>query len=345
MPFMPAADFLGLDALSWAQPDGEIDPMITLIGNESVWDINGGFVAPGGPGTGLYAANPVLEPKHPFGWYIPIDGHLPSSIHDFRVAFRLAGTPRPAPGVAPGISTSWAIRQWDGAICDTLPVGTYKDDGNGWFLKSEYDLHRYIDIVCPDSGIIMAIWDTMGDADVLDKDGHYVLWLEWRNAPMGAIFQEPADHHVQLDNTAPDVNQIELRLEDDVTVVEPCGGAETGSDILHVYGDFYDEYFGGYSIYVAGGNPPDSETYGWHNYWDGTSEVANLNGQGTTPAGLQFLRPIDMNDLGDSYTECCYYLSVTVTDRSIRHGFNGHSAYPGQPWAWPYKFLTFAAAP
>jgi hypothetical protein len=343
-PFHPAADFIGLDALSYIQPKKELDPMITMIGNQSTWDIDGGFVAPGDPGTGLYAASPGVEPQHPFGWFVPIDGHIPAGIHDFRVAFRPAGAPRPAPGVAPGISTSWKTWEWDGAVCNDTPIGTYKDDGNGWFEKAEYDLHRYTDIICPDWGIQLAVWDTWNDANVTDKDGHYVLWLEWRNAPMGPIFQEPADHHVQLDNTAPEIKKFELHTPEG-DVVDPCGDTGAGTDVLHVHAEIVDDYFSGYLLKLSGGDPPLDIVYGWHNYWDGTPEVANLNGQGTTPAGLQLLRPIDMNDLGDSFDACCYELRLWASDRGIRHGFNHFFAYPGQPWAWPDEFLTFAAAP
>ena len=53
-----------------------------------------------------------------------------------------------------------------------------------------------------------------------------------------------------------------------------------------------------------------------------------------------------MTDLGDSYTACCYALRLWVSDRSIRHNYNAHFAYPQQPsWAWPDDFLTFAASP
>ena len=98
---------------------------------------------------------------------------------------------------------------------------------------------------------------------------------------------------------------------------------------------------------VRGGNPPAQVYYGWHKFWDGTPEVANLDSQGTNPpGGLRLLRTIDMTDLGASYTECCYVLDLWVSDASIRHNFNTFQAYPSQPgWAWPNDFLTFAAAP
>ncbi len=133
-------------------------------------------------------------------------------------------------------------------------------------------------------------------------------------------------------------------------MVNPCGNAQSGVHKLEVYAEFNDNFFGGYRLRVRGGNPPKSVYYpsstDWHNYWDGTPETASLDANGTTPGGLQLLREIDMKDLGASYVECCYDLDLWINDRAIRHTFNQIYAWPDQPgWAWPSKFLTFAAAP
>jgi len=195
---------------------------------------------------------------------------------------------------------------------------------------------------------VLAVWDTLNDPNVLDKDGHYVIWLEWRTAPSGPIFREPVDHHVQLDNTRPKINKLELRTPSG-TVVQPCGGAPAGTHVLQVFGDFHDDYFLGYRLRVRGGNPPNSAYYPgsatWHQYWDGAPYATNLGELGTTPSGLQYLRDIDMEDLGDSFVECCYVLDLWVSDAAIRHNSNRFYAWPAQPWGWPNKFLTFAAAP
>lgn len=340
-PFHPAADFLGLDALTGTQPFPEPEPMITNIGGKSVWDMAGGVVVPGDPGSGLYVP-PAGQPQQPFGMFVPIDGYVPAGVYEFRVAFRKAGDPIPPPGTAAGIRTSWTVQHWTGSGCEDM-MAPYTDDGSGWFKNSEYRQHRYIDGFCPDSGVILAVWDTLNDPNVTDKDGHYVIWLEWRMAPAGPAIRETMEHHVQLDNTLPDVSQIELRtLEGEE--VEPCGGAGSGVHQFEVFGEIHDDYFGGYRIRVAGGNPPGNVFYGWHNWWDGSPYVANLNNQGTTPAGLQLLRPIDMNDLGASFTNCCYLLEVWASDVSIRHSFDSYHANPTTP-VWPSKFLTFAAAP
>lgn len=351
--FAPAADFLGLDALTAAQPLEEPEPMITLIGNRSVWDIDGGFVPIGSGGTGLYwqglSSGTPTPPRRPFGWYIPIDGYLSDDIVEFRVAFREASDPVPTPGTAHGIQTHWRTWEWYATPPYCQPTGTFDSDPDGWFDAATYRALRTGATGCPNSGLVLAVWDTLNDPNVLDKDGHYVIWLEWRTTPSGPVFREPVDHHVQLDNTAPKINKLELRTPEG-TVVEPCGGASAGTHVLQVFGEFHDDYFLGYRLRLRGGNPPASAYYPssstWHQYWDGAPYATNLDQQGTQSTGLQYLRDIDMNDLGASFVECCYVLDLWVSDAAIRHNFNLFYAYPDQPgWAWPNKFLTFAAAP
>jgi hypothetical protein len=346
-PFKPAADFLGLDALSLGRgEEGEPEPMITMIGSRSVWDIEGGVVDPTGTGSGLYTASAGVDPRRPFGWFVPIDGYLPDTVTEFRVAFRPNGQPRPAPDSAPGINTTWKIQNTTGFSCQYN--ATYVDNGNGWFTFADYSHHRFVE-PCIDGGVVLAVWDTLNDPNIADRSGHYILWLEWKTTGGGAtVFQEPVDHHVQLDNQKPVISKLELRTPDG-TVVLPCGN-QPNVEKLEVYAEFNDNFFGGYRLRVRGGNPPKSVYYpsstDWHNYWDGTPETASLDANGTTPGGLQLLREIDMKDLGASYVECCYDLDLWINDRAIRHTFNQIYAWPDQPgWAWPSKFLTFAAAP
>ena len=346
-PFAPAADFLGLDALSLGKGEIELRPMITMIGSQSVWDIEGGVIHPSGSGSGLYTPSPGADPRRPFGWFVPIDGFLPNDVTEFRVAFRQDGTPRPAPDTADGINTTWQIQNSTGFSCQYN--ATYSDDGNGWFKRAEYVNHRFTE-PCIDGGVVLAVWNTIDDPNVTDKSGHYIVWLEWRTTGGGAtVYQEPFDHHVQLDNQRPEIKKLELRTPSG-SLVEACGGAPVGVNKLKVYAEFNDNFFGGYRLRIRGGKPPAAASYPspttWHNYWDGTPEVANLDANGTTPAGLQYLRDIDLEDLKKSYVSCCYDLDLWINDRAIRHRFNQVYVWPDQPgWAWPSKFITFAAAP
>jgi hypothetical protein len=358
-PFDPAADFLGLDALYFGREE-EPEPMITLIGNRSVWDIDGGWVPINDPGTGLFwhglSAGAPTPPRRPFGRYVPIDGYLTNDIVEFRVAMRKASNPALPPGTARGIQTSWRTWQWYPTSPHCRDTGTFQSGPGGWINAATYRLLRGTTVFCPNSGLVLAVWDTLNDVPdddgdgIPDRDDHYVIWLEWRTSSGGAtVYREPVDHHVQLDNTAPRIDQLELRTPDG-TVIEPCGGAEAGTQVLEAFGDFYDEYFEGYRLRVRGGNPPEEAWYpmppDWHQYWEGPPFATHLNEQGTTPAGLQHLGDIDMNDLGSSFTACCYVLDLWVKDSAIRHNFDGLNAWPQQPgWAWPNSFRTFAASP
>lgn len=340
-PFAPAADFLGLDALSYRQPKPEPDPMITEIGDRSVWEIDGGVVPIGGAGTGLYSAVPGGNPKQPFGDYVPIDGWLPTGVAEYRIAFRGQGDPIPAPGAGNGISTRWKIKNWNSTLWACVTDAEFKDDGNGWFDYGNYLYHRNVES-CLDSGLVLAVWDTTGDPNVADENGHYLVWLEWRETPGGPVLREPVEHHVQLDNKKPEIVNLELRTKAGVKV-PPCGKT-TGQDVFEVFAEFHDPYYWGYLLRVRGGAPPNHKDYGWHNYYAGTPPSANTNYQGTKPTGMKYLRDIDMNDLGASYVECCYVLDLWVRDRSIRHSFNLYKTNEYTP-SWPNRFLTFAAAP
>ena len=65
--YTTSLDLQGLRDIGWtlsgAQPQTEPEPMITLIGNRSVWDIDGGFVTIGGGGQ--WHACQALRPKPP----------------------------------------------------------------------------------------------------------------------------------------------------------------------------------------------------------------------------------------------------------------------------------------
>jgi hypothetical protein len=359
-PFEPLADFLGLDALWAPVTPGEPppDPNIqTLCGRPAV-DFDGGMVLPSGTGTGLYYANLALSPpgdppRRPCGEYVPIDGFLPdTNVTKFRVAYRADGDPLPAAGVASGIRTDWKLYTWHGwPINACLPTGTLNTDSDGWMDASDYLGAKDGTLTgCVNSGMRLAVWDTASHTAGYgpgDPDGQYIVWLEWEDGS-AVLHQEDFEHHVQLDNTLPVINDLQITLSDGTTTVGACGEAPPGENIFKVYGDFEDDYYWNYRLRVRGGNPPASQYYGWHNYYDATPEVANTNLTGTTPTGTTvFLRDIDMTDLGASFTDCCYVLDLWVRDAAIRYSFNGIYANDGSgssAW-WDNSFLTFAAAP
>jgi hypothetical protein len=358
--FEPKADFLGLDALWAPVTPGEPpkDPNIQTLCGRPVVDFDGGIVTPSDTGTGLYRANMALSPpgdppRQPCGEYVPIDGFLPdTNVTRFRVAYRPYGTALPAPGIASGVRTNWKLKVWHGwPINACLPTSSLNTDSDGWMDASDYLGARDGTLTgCVNSGFQLAVWDT-ADHHVgfgpSNPNGHYILWLEWEDGG-GILHQEAYEHHVQLDNTLPTINDFQITLSDGTTPVGACGEAPPGESTFKVFGDFDDLYSWGYKLRVRGGNPPKSQAYGWHNYYDGTPPVANTDSTGTNPAATTvFLRDIYMTDLGTSFTDCCYVLDLWVRDAAIRYTFNGitaNDATGSDAW-WDNTFLTFAAAP
>jgi hypothetical protein len=355
--FMPAADFLGLDALSIPTTMPPRDPNIqTMCGDRSVGNFGGGLILPSAaPGSGLYHPPSGDPPRQPCGEYVPIDGYLPpSGVKRFRVAYRTASDLTvPAVGTANGIRTDWRIYEWDGTASACLPTGSLNTTSDGWMDAADFleaKLGGPSTGFCANGHLKLAVWDTASHAagyGPADPDGHYRLWLEWEDSG-SVLHREPLDHSIQLDNTEPQINDLKVTLSDGTTAVAACGEAPSGESIFKVYGDFEDDYYWGYRLRVRGGSPPTGVIYGWHDYYDGTPYVVNTDDTGTTPdATTVHLRDIDMTDLGASFTDCCYVLDLWVRDASIRHAFGGLSTndVTGSSAWWDDAFITFAAAP
>ena len=337
-------------------PD-ERDPNIqTMCGDRPVGDFDGGMTFPGGPGTGLYRDNPSVlwpdgQPRRPCGKFVPIDGFLPGGLIRFRVALRDVADPVPAVGTAPGIRTDWHLydrsaNPW----CEVNAANTLSTDVDGWMDASDYQEAKIggpSTDFCANSGLRLAVWDSDNDLGLgpPDPDGHYVGWLEWEDG--GGLQREPLDHHLQLDNTLPVINDLLVTLQDGVTPIGACAEATPGESLFRVNADFADAYYDSYRLEVRGGDPPASQVYGWHSYFDGTPEVANTDTTGTVPdATTVFLRNIDMNDLGVSFTDCCYMLDLWARDSTIRHTFNHRVANDnsGSSIFLANEFFTFSAA-
>lgn len=370
--FHPAADFLGLDALSVLfNPPPLRDPNIqSMCGELPVADFDGGVVPPNEGGTGLYRANSAIAPpgdlpRRPCGEYVPIDGFLPATgVTRFRVAYRPFTDLRPAAGTARGVQTHWLIKEWFGwPINNCLPVTDLNTDLAGWMPASTYlDAKSGALTGCANSGMRLAVWDTnnkmgLGPATEAERNGHYVLWLEWEDTG-GILHQEPVEHHLQLDNTLPRIAPypagLQVHLPGSPSPVPACGEAPTGNSNFEVWGQFADLYYWNFHLEVRGGSPPAWVSYGPHNYYDphdGTPPLKNTDDTGTTPDGTTVhLRNINLalpwpDGLGASFKRCCYVLDLWVRDAAIRHVFNrivatdnsGSSAYQAN------SFVTFEA--
>lgn len=366
-PFTPAAEFLGLDAL-WANDQVAREPNIqTMCGDDRlVTDFDGGIVAPGSAGTGLYRQNPTAawpagQPRRPCGEFVPIGGYLPTTgVKRFRVAYREEGAAIPAPGTTPGIRTNWQLKEqrivWPG-----IPVCLYlgmelNTDADGWMDAAAYQGARDGTLTgCVHDELRLAVWDTnnrMGLGPTA-KDGHYRLWLEWEESG-GALRKEGFEHHLQLDNTLPKLaaypDGLQLRLPDGTTAVPACGETASVSQ-FQVWGQFADAYYRDFWLILRGGLPPAAKSYGPHAYYeatDGTPGVKHTDETGTTPDGTTvYLRDIDMKDLGTSFVDCCYVLDLWVRDAAIRHSFDRrvvNDTSDSTIWL-ANAFITFAAAP
>ncbi len=362
--------------------DITFEPHITHMCGDlyAVDKFDGGEVLPGGPGTGLYRDNPDAmwpagRPHRPCGQWVAVHGFLPNAgVTDFRVAYRKDGDPVPAmsgDAAAEAIQTEWHLNHIStGCLPDPLTIlatQTIAGHGDGWMNFADYEDARtgLSTGGCPNPGLRLAVWQThaLGDPD---KDDHYVLWLEWRDGG-GVFHSEPFEHHLQLDNTLPVINELLVTLPDGTTPVPACGET-SGENIFKVFADFEDDpltvgngYYWSYQIRIRGGNPPttisyplasvaeDPDSNSWHDYYEGTTFVANTDTTGTTlDSTTAFLRDIDMTDFKDAFTDCCYLLELFVRDAAIHHRFpqrnvvyENTSAY----WDNVSKFITFSAAP
>ena len=365
IPFEPRARFLGLDALHLIPAQVSQNPNIqTMCGDRAVADFDGGLVTIGGPGTGLYRANsasspPGDNPRQPCGEYVPIDGFLPDSgIKRFRVAYRPAGDPFPGVNFANGIQTKWNLYEPHPifAFCWAAGGTTLDTDTNGWMDATTYLTAMDGTLTgCANNGLRLAIWDTHNKMGLgpANKDGHYVVWLEWEDT--GGIFhRESFEHHIQLDNTKPQIaafpNGLQVKLMDGSTPVPACGEAPKGAHEFQVWGQFSDNYYWNFRLVLRGGLPPTTVSYGPHHYYDPDdgSGFKHTDDTGTIPdLTTVHLRNIDMMDLGRSFKDCCYVLDLYVRDAAIRHSFNKRVANDvSGSSAWQaHAFVTFAAAP
>ncbi len=351
----PAADFLGLDALSFArQKFAQVPRLDNLCGNAFIPRSPRDF-----DGAGLWRANfdtspPGDEPRRPCGRYVPIDGELTPAmdVKRFRIAYRLAGDPLPPVGTAPGIHTKWNIKTRDALtlLCSPAAVNLISLASDGT-VQQWMDGSNYLDARngtgtfsdgCPNSGLQLAVWNTLS-LPAGDQNSHFIVWLEWETNG-GVVMRDPFDYHVQLDNKVPtgtpganDAIKLEVRLADGSGKPVPaCGEAPTGDSKFEVWAQFDDPHYWFFTVTVEGGAPPVSHTFEripgdkTHEYFempDGPPGLKNTDATGTTPDGLLVhIRDIDLTELGQSFQKCCYLLELWVYDAAIRHNFNGFAA-------------------
>lgn len=335
--------FVGLDALwlarksdEWANP-----PEIQYLCGFGKQASNFGL-------DGLYAraTDGTILPS-PCGDVVPIDGFVPlTGVSRFRVAYRDAGTPRPAVGVAPGIQHDWWVSKYNGTNC--VADGTIGTDANGWMSASAYHDARIgtgLFAGCPSPNVRLAAWDTRNRLakgyNPPDPNGEYIIWLEWEAAG-GSMYASVEEHHIQLDNQLPqfpsDINtalehdaDLELRLTDGSNAFGQCGNIGPGQSRLQVWTSFVDDYFWKFSFRVRG--PVTVAKSAWiHAYYDTMKPIdpttyvsdvfQNISPTGTVPAPptLAHVRDLDLAiELGSNFISCAYVVDMYVFDRSIKY--------------------------
>lgn len=336
--FYPAANFLGLDALdAGGPPPEEKVPHITHIGRQTVANINGGTVPVGGAGTGLAWYGSYWRP---FGRYVAIHGEIPSGIDQFRVAYRKHDEARPAnPATAKGIAVvsgaGWQVEEYNLLMSDCSGWAAYYSDGDGWYDAAEYRrLESGVGMPADcTSQLALTVWNSQGPG--IDSEGHYRIWLQWK---IGAnIYEEAFDHHVQFDNKAPEILDLQI----------PGGACATyGPDDMPIMvrANFYDAHFLYYRLRLFGGNPPSSAWY--PPVYHDTSAVDAVGPTGTGGATVD-LHTVDMSVLSaGSVVTCAYGIMLWVEDSTIYGGFDPTTNQ--LPWATTYeswKEITFDYMP
>ncbi|MHA3915767.1 hypothetical protein [Halovulum sp. GXIMD14793] len=341
----PKADFLGLDAVSFSAPEVDFGrPHLDSLcgrshaavdfGSDGLWRLNAATTPPGD------------DPRRPCGAQIPIDGTLPINLATssgdmtrFRVVYEsLNATLPPLSG---NVETTWRLLRprlilgsWQ---CSWGPALTLATSGGWMDAKDFHDAMtgnpngitgNGAGFGCANPHLHLAVWNTQtlpGDRD----DDLMRVHLEWETTGTAAV-QTGAWHNIQLDNTAPDLSGLEVRLMDGVSVVPSCGEAPTSASQFQIWTAFKDKHFGHYTLRVEGGDPWVSHTFAsptgnsTHEYYQPLDDPFNvITDTGTTGTGLKRVRDIDMTELAGSFTRCCYSLRLQVWDSSIRHGFGG----------------------
>jgi hypothetical protein len=306
-------------------------PFITHISNKPTGDIDGGTVPEGNPGTGLVT---YLGYERPFGGAVPIRGYIPTSTYEFRVVYRPAGTTRPitptdAIGIAVVTGDGWQADLLDSSLnCGNIWV-PHSSDADGWFNTAAY-LSLRADFCSND--LDLTVWDS---TNVPNPDGHYVIWLQWRDTALGPVQEEAFDHHVQFDNTAPVIGGFDIP-----------GGACTGYSATSMpitpTALFTDTYFLFYHLRIFGGDPPSAWSYPAV-YYPFDPDVVSTGSNGVYAP----LHPVDVSDLPPtSIVDCCYGIRLWVEDRAIIGTF--HSSIDDVQYEYGHQDLleiTFRYTP
>lgn len=295
--FHPAADFLGLDALSLggAQPPTCENQITELGGLEvAVADINA-----------MGRAEIGYPTDHPFGASVPIWGTICNDVARFRVVFRKASDGAGAgTGIPVLLAEGWKVKQRNfitGACTDSV---AWFSDADGW-----YDGPTFRSLLFCNPNLILTNWKS---ASAPDPNELYNVWLEFDRG--AGVETEPSQHPARLDNKYPEIKNLGI----------PGGACTTysSSDMpIMIQGEFTDDNFWYYQLSISG------DLYGEHyyspvHYYDAVPAAANLSSTGTVPAGLKDLHTVTVFDLTATPKRCAYGVRLWAADRTIDGYFN-----------------------
>ncbi len=296
--FHPAADFLGIDALSAGAATPEsCENQITDLGGlqVDVADINPAGRAEIGTAT-----------DHPFGASIPFWGTICPDVKRFRVVFRKAADGLGAgTGIPVLLAEGWKVKQRNLLTGACTESQDWFSDADGW-----YDGPTYLALQFCNPNLILTNWKS---ASAPAPNELYRAWLEFDRG--SGVETEPSPHLLRLDNTYPKINNLGI----------PGGACTTYSGAnmpIMIQGDVYDDHFWYYQLSIAGDLYPE-HYYTPVRYYDAVPGAAHLNTTGTTPAAsLQDLHQVSVFDLAASPVRCAYGVRLWAADRTIEGYFN-----------------------
>ena len=329
-PFEPRTTELGLDAL-FLVPYGEpLDcyAALTALGGSQapIADLN--------PTDGLVSL--LWSTSHPFGNDVPFWGYLASCVTKFRVVYRADGDTSDGTTILPGTWTVGDPSAWnpmtlqcEGTMARPAP------DAQGYYDAVEYQGLLQCD------PLPLTNWHTPAAPD---PDGLYEVRIDYL---VGTTEYHGPWYRVQLDNTLPDINDLNLVVNAGSTGgSESCPLYTSANMPLMLQGDFDDAHFWRYRASIDGDLYP-AHTYTLTHYYDSTLAATNLDDTGTTPDNtLVNLHPVSVYDIVPNPADCCYSVDVRVWDRTILGTFWGYRALTSaQIGTWVNDDIYFAFQP
>ncbi len=316
--FEPRANDLGLDAL-YLVPLGEAPECYAALTNLGGTQVPIANLKADGMAELVWPSPPAHlfggTFHHPFGNDVPFWGTIKPCVTEFRVVYRPDGDIGDGTPILPGTWTVGDPSSWDPVSMTCVGTMPRPAPGAGdYYNATEYHWLRQCD------SLPLTNWHT---PSAPDPDGLYEVRLDYK---VGATTFHGPWYRVQLDNTAPDIQDLNLVVQSGT----PGGSAScpvysAANMPLTLQGQFYDEHFWGFRAKIDGDLYP-AHSYDAVDYLDVTYLVIT----GTNPSGqLVDLHQVSVYDIVPDPADCCYSVEVRVWDRTVWGNFYGYRAMVG----------------